>query len=83
MALTQPQKIYAREQIVATVFGTAPVTVTKAQVDAVSAAATTWLESNAVSFQSGMSGTVAQNQPPPVLAAILASVATARYGGVA
>jgi predicted aconitase len=83
VALTQNQIKYARQRIVETVFGVTPVTVTKAQIDTVSTTATAWLESNAVAFQTALNGTVAQGQPPPTLAAILAAVAEARYGGVA
>lgn len=81
-ALTTPQTIKARDGILTSVFGaTGTVTVTKTQVDAASAAASTWLDNNAASFVTAMTGTVAAGQPAPVLAAILASVAIAKYGG--
>lgn len=80
-ALTSAQIEQARRAIVTAVFGTQPVTVTKPQVDAVSAAASTWLDTNAASFVTAMNGTVAQGQSAAVLAVILASVATAKYVG--
>lgn len=83
MALTPTQVIDARQRIVAAVFGITPATVTKPQIDTVSAAATTWLEANAASFVTALNGTVAQGQSAPVLAAILAAVAQSRYGGTA
>lgn len=81
MALSPQQVIDARQRITSAVFGTGPATVTKPQIDAVAAAASTWLDANATSFVTAMNGTVAQGQPANVLAMILSSVAIAKYGG--
>lgn len=85
MALTAPQLEYARREIVAAVFGVTPATVTKSQIDAVSAAITTFIEG--ATFQSGfasaISGTVLAGQTAAIQSAVFAAVAKARYGGVA
>lgn len=81
MALTSNQVVDARQRIMTAVFGTQPATVTKPQIDAVAAAASAWLDTNATSFVTAMNGTVAQGQPANVLATILSSVAIAKYGG--
>ena len=63
--------------------GGAPVTVTKAQIDAANAAVCLWLENNAASFVAALNGTVLQGASSTIQAKVLSEVAVCRYGGVA
>lgn len=82
MALTAAQVVEARRRSVLAAFpGGAPVTVTKTQIDAATAATTAWLEANAASFVAALNGTVLQAASATIQAKVLAIVAECRYGG--
>lgn len=83
MALTAPQVLWARRQVVADVFGAAPVTVTKAEIDSSIAALVTWIEANATSALAAMAGTPLAGASTTIKGQCLAIAIEARYSGVA
>lgn len=83
MALTAPQTLWARRQVVADVIGSAPATVTKAQIDEAVAACVSWMESNSTSALAAMDGTALAGATNATKAEVFAIGVVARYGGVA
>lgn len=82
MALTTPQTLWARRQVVAEIFGTSPVNVTKAQIDAAIAACVTWAEDNATEAAAAMAGTALESATAAVKAEAVAIAIRARYGDI-
>lgn len=80
MALTAAQTVQARAEIVSDVFGVQPATVTKPQIDVVSAAVSDWLDSVAASFNTAVSTTVLAGASTQVKTMVLTAVAKAKYG---
>lgn len=80
-ALTPPQVIAARRGAVVAAFPNgATVTVNKAQIDAATAAVSTWLDNNVASFNAGVAGTVLAGASGAIQAAVLVVVAEIKYG---
>lgn len=84
MALTDPQELWARRRVVADVFGAAPVTVTKQDIDDSVAALVTLLEATSTQTAIGnaMVGTALAGATTAVKAKVFAIAALARYGEV-
>lgn len=82
MALTAPQTLWARRQIVSEVFGATPVNVTKAEIDSTVAALVTWAETNAASAATAMAGTPLAGASAAVKANCLSIAIRARYGAI-
>ena len=80
MALTAPQTMWARRQVVADVFGAGPVNVTKPDIDASINALVAWAETNAASAQAAMAGTPLASASAAVKAQCMAIAIRARYG---
>jgi hypothetical protein len=82
MALTAPQALWARRQVVAEVFGTNPVTVTKTDIDTSINALVSWIEANVASAQASLNGTPLAGASAAVKAEALSIAIRARYGDI-
>lgn len=81
MALTAQQSLDARKAILTQVLiPLGPVNVMKSEIDTVTAALTTWLETNATSFNAAIAGTALAGASAATKAKCLALTAIARYG---
>ena len=80
MALTAPQQLQARRQVVAEVFGAAPVNVTKAEIDTAINACVTWIETNSASAVAALAGTALAAASATVKAQVIAIAIKNRYG---
>lgn len=80
MALTAPQILAARRQVVATVFNGGAVNVTKAQIDASVAACVLWAENNAATINTAIAGTALASASATVKAQVFAIAIETRFG---